>query len=289
MGIAGLGNQSLVEKVAADLPQLNKSFRLVGKYLVSDPEGFMQRPLQELASTAGVSEPSVVRFCRHYGFKGVPDFRIALAMSLAQSAQQSTFLEPHIGDKAVVNLAQKQGIAQAARTYADNDESMIIDSGSTAELFAATLRDAGRKVILTTALNIADSLRGATQHTIILPGGELRHESRSLTGRMVEASIANMNFDTIYLGADAIDVETGLSTFNGDEAHQNSAMIEVARRVVVMADSTKFRAPRLHRICAIDRIHTIITDTGLPDDIASALEERGVMVKRVKPRKGAYK
>ena len=136
---------------------------------------------------------------------------------------------------------------------------------------------------MTTGLNIVDALRGATQHSIMLPGGVLRHESRSLSGRMVENTLANMHFDALYLGADAIDPVSGLSTFNEEEAHQNTAMINVSRRIVVLADSTKFRAPGLHRFCEIERIHTIVTDTGLGDDVVAAIEARGVAVHRVEP------
>lgn len=276
---------SLIDTVSADLPELNKTFRRVAQYMLAAPEGFMHKPVQEIAAAVDVSEPSVIRFCRRYGFKGIPDFRIALAMALAngQAAERSSFLEPQITDKAVVNLAMKRAIARFARTLVGQDRSIIIDSGSTAQLFAETLRDADPLALMTTGLNIVDALRGAVQHSIMLPGGVLRHESRSLSGRMVEITLQNMHFDTVYLGADAIDPVSGLSTFNEDEAHQNTAMIHVARRVVVLADSTKFRAPGLHRFCDIERIHTIVTDTGLSDDVVASIEARGVSVHRVEP------
>lgn len=274
---------SLIETVSADLPELNKTFRRVAQYMLAAPEGFMHKPVQEIAAAAEVSEPSVIRFCRRYGFKGIPDFRIALAMALVNGSDRSAFLEPQITDKAVVNLALKRAIARFARTLVGPDRSIIIDSGSTAQLFAETLRDAEPLAVMTTGLNIVDALRGATQHSIMLPGGVLRHESRSLSGRMVENTLANMHFDALYLGADAIDPVSGLSTFNEEEAHQNTAMINVSRRIVVLADSTKFRAPGLHRFCEIERIHTIVTDTGLGDDIVAAIEARGVAVHRVEP------
>lgn len=277
--------RSLIETVSADLPELNKTFRRIARFMLAAPEGFMHKPVQEIAAAAEVSEPSVIRFCRRYGFKGVPDFRIALAMALVSGppAERSSFLEPQITDKVVVNLAQKRGIARFARTLVGDDRSIIIDSGSTAQLFAETLRNADPLAVMTTGLNIVDALRGARQHSIILPGGVLRHESRSLSGRMVESTLAHMHFDTLYLGADAIDPVSGLSTFNEEEAHQNAAMILVSRRIVVLADSSKFRAPGLHRFCDIERIHAIVTDTGLDEDVATSIEARGVAVHRVEP------
>ncbi|MGF7007588.1 transcriptional regulator [Aminobacter sp. BE322] len=279
--------QSLIELISNDLPELNKTFRRVGQYLLSAPDGFMHKPVQEIALAAEVSEPSVVRFCRRYGFKGLPDFRIALAMALARGSERSSYLEPRISDKAVVNLAQKKAIARFARSLVGTDRSIIVDSGSTAQLFAESLRDAAGLVIMTTALNIVDALRDASQHTVMLPGGTVRFESRSVSGRLVENTLASMRFDTVYLGADAIDPEFGLSTFNEDEAHQNTAMINVCQRVVVLADSTKFKAPALHRFCELDRIHSIVTDNGLPDEVTEMIEARGVTVHRVDPNDGS--
>ncbi|MEO5756367.1 MAG: DeoR/GlpR family DNA-binding transcription regulator, partial [Mesorhizobium sp.] len=216
--------------------------------------------------------------CRHYDFDGVPDFRIALAMSLvAENANPSRpFLEPTIADKAFVNRAMKMAVAREAVQLIDSDRSLILDSGSTIQYFAQHLRAASGRTILTTGLNIVETLWGCRQHTVMLPGGTVRFDARALTGRMVEQSLENMRFDTVYFGADSIDPEHGLSTFNEDEAHQNAAMANASRRLVVLVDSTKFRAPSLHRFCGIERIDTIVTDRNIPADIESSLRDRGV-------------
>ena len=53
----------------------------------------------------------------------------------------------------------------------ETDRSMILDSGSTLQLFAQHLRTASGRTILTTGLNIIETLWGSRQHTVILPGG----------------------------------------------------------------------------------------------------------------------
>src|SRR5687768_1940919 len=101
---------SMIEAISRQTPTLNKAFRRIASYLIASPGAFMHQPLQEIAKGAEVSEPSVVRFCRHFGFKGVPDFRIALAMSMARQGvgENASFLEPGVADKAVINLDQKR-------------------------------------------------------------------------------------------------------------------------------------------------------------------------------------
>lgn len=270
----------MIESIAADRARMSKAFSRIADVLVDDPAQFMTWSVKEIALAAGVSEPSVVRFCRHHGFNGVPEFRIALAMSLVteSAGARHPFLEPTVADKTFVNRQAKLAIAREAMKLIDTDRSMILDSGSTLQLFAQHLRTASGRTILTTGLNIVESLWGCRQHVIIMPGGTVRFDARALTGRMVEQSLENMRFDTVYFGADSIDPEEGLSTFNEEEAHQNVAMANACRRVVVLVDSTKFRAPSLHRFCGLDRIDTIVTDHNIPKDVENSLRSRGVNV-----------
>jgi DeoR family galactitol utilization operon repressor len=271
-------NGSLIRRIEADRPSLSKAFGRIADVLIEAPAQFMSWPVQEISAAAGVSDPSVVRFCRHYGFDGVPEFRIALAMSLVaeNSTSSLSFLEPTIADKAFVNRHMKLSVARKAVELIEADRSIILDSGSTLQLFAQQLRQIPGRTILTTGLNILETLWGCRQHTVILPGGMVRFDARALTGRMVEHALTNMRFDTVYFGADSIDPEEGLSTFNEDEAHQNVAMANVSKRVVVLVDSTKFRAPSLHRFCSIDRIDTIVTDRNISGDVEESLKGRGI-------------
>ena len=163
---------SLIGTIANNRSALSKAFARVADILIQDPGAFMNRSIQEIAVAAGVSEPSVVRFCRHYGYKGMPEFRIALAMALNESDSTSKrpFLEPMVEDKAFVNRDMKLAIAKQAVQLVEHDRSLIIDSGSTTQLFAWQLRTLSGRTILTTGLNIVEALWGCKQHTIILPG-----------------------------------------------------------------------------------------------------------------------
>ena len=271
---------SLIDRIVAERPSLSRAFGCVADALIEAPGDFMMRSIQDFAAVAGVSEPSVVRFCRHFGFDGVPEFRIALAMSLAAdtTAARRPFLEPNITDKAFVQRGMKLAVAKKAASLIDSDQSLILDSGSTVQMFAQHLRTVTGRTILTTSLGIVESLWGCDQHRVILPGGTVRFEARALTGRLVEQSLANMRFDTVYFGADSVNPEQGLSTYNEEEAHQNAAMAQTCQRIVVLVDSTKFRAPSLHRFCPIEDIDIIVTDHRVADEVVASLTERGVTV-----------
>ena len=282
--IAGSSDQSLVERINHDIPNLTKAGRCIAEHLIAKPTAFVHSSVQDIAKATKASEATVVRFCRRYGFSGIPDFRIALAQALAEPDFVSgrVIVEPKVSDKSLVNRRQKSAIARYAARFVENDRAVILDSGSTTELFAHELRSASGLVVMTTGLNVINSLALAPQHTLMVPGGTVRFESMSITGRMVESALATMNFDTAYLGADAIDPDRGLSTFREEEAHLNTAMAKASRRVVVLADSSKFRAPALHRFLDIESVHVIVTDSDLDDAVVRRIEACGVTIHRVK-------
>ncbi|MDO5620754.1 MAG: transcriptional regulator [Paracoccus sp. (in: a-proteobacteria)] len=274
-------NPGLLDQVRADLPAMTRANRRVADSLLAAPAAFVQEPIAQIAERAGVSEPSVLRFCRSYGFKGVADFRIALALAVAQGGSDPDRVEPNVMDKAVMNRAAKEAIAAAALHHLGAAGSILLDGGSTIEVFAHHLRRASALNIMTTGLNVAEVLHGAAQHRLMLPGGVLRPESWSLMGELVERTLAGLRFDIVFLGADAIDPDFGLSTYNEAEARQNGQMVGVSARVIVLADSTKFRAPRLHRCCGLDQVDLVITDDGIPPEIFNELTGRGIAVVRV--------
>ena len=70
----------------------------------------------------------------------------------------------------------------------------------------------------------------------------------------------------LFLGVDAIDLERGVSTHNEDEARLNRRMCEVAERIIVVTDSSKFNRSSLHKIIDTQRIDMIIVDEGIPAD-----------------------
>jgi DeoR family transcriptional regulator of aga operon len=93
--------------------------------------------------------------------------------------------------------------------------------------------------IITNALNIAAELSGASLE-VILTGGTLRKNSFSLVGPIAEETLYRLNGDILFLAVDGFDVHHGLTTPNLLEAKVNRAMMDVARTVVVVCDSSKF-------------------------------------------------
>jgi DeoR family transcriptional regulator of aga operon len=185
--------------------------------------------------------------------------------------------------KQLQHRGEKLRIAQAAAELIQDGETIILDSGTTTEEIARQIRKAeftGINVI-TNALNIALVLIDVPFVRLIMPGGILRRESKSLSGHMAEAAMANLQADRLYLGADGLDPEIGVMTPHLAEAELNAKMIRISRQVVAVADSSKLQRRNISLIAKVEQLHMLITDSAAPAEAVEALRLRGVEVRLV--------
>lgn len=73
----------LLERLSGAMNSLRRSERKVGELVAEDPTFVVSATMAQLAEGAGVSEPTVMRFCTGLGFDGFQAFKIALAQALA--------------------------------------------------------------------------------------------------------------------------------------------------------------------------------------------------------------
>ena len=253
---------------------LPAKLRAIAAFVAEDPSEFIRMTSREICARLGTSEPTLIRFCRSLGFAGLAEFRIELALALAAQSTGAA-VHPQAADRRLANPEAKRRIAAAAMELLADDRAVLIDNGSTVELVAESLGqsdDHPAMTIMTSGLMVAQHAMRNGRHRVMLTGGVIRPSTGSLTGRLAESSLAGMNFDTFVMGADSIDPEGGLSTYSEDEAHVTRAMVDASSRVIVLADHTKFRASRLHRICGLSRVAILITDRDPTPEIRSALD-----------------
>jgi DeoR family transcriptional regulator of aga operon len=79
----------------------------------------------------------------------------------------------------------------------------------------------------------------------------------------------------LFLGVDGFDLERGITTHYEPEAMLNRRMVEAARVVAAITDSSKFGRVCLHRIIAVSELDILLTDTGAPEDIRQASQQLG--------------
>ena len=176
----------------------------------------------------------------------------------------------------------KRRIATAAASRVDDHVASVgLTGGTTTTEVARELAGRQELTVVTNALNIAAELALRPQLKLIVTGGTARSESYELVGPLAEAALSGMNLDLAIVGVDGISVAGGLTTHHDIEAHTNHVLISRARRVIVVADASKVGKLAFVRICALDCVDELITDTSAAPAELRALAEAGVTVTTV--------
>ena len=184
--------------------------------------------------------------------------------------------EPGFEDKLVLERPEKTSIARAAAGLVRPGTAIAIAAGTTTFALAQCLLDVPGLTVVTNSLRVANLFSGNHSPdvaSVVLTGG-MRTASDALVGPVADLTIASLHFDTLFLGCTGLDPEVGLSTPNLAEAETNRALIKVARRVVVLADHTKWGVVSLASFAPVEKVSVLVTDVLLPADAHASLAGR---------------
>lgn len=198
---------------------------------------------------------------------------------------QMAMIEPSLAEKEDQYQAEKAAIARLAVTLVKRGDTIFLDAGSTTRQIARELRHHQGVTVVTNALNIAWEL-ASSELELVVTGGQVRRGILSQVGPLADHAIAAVHVDKLFLAANGIDLEKGVTTPNPVEAQTKRAMVERASEVILVADRSKFGRITFSRICGLDRVHRVITDDRLPLNTANALAAAGVKV-HLAPTKGS--
>ncbi|SJZ61622.1 DeoR/GlpR family DNA-binding transcription regulator [Sediminibacterium ginsengisoli] len=194
-----------------------------------------------------------------------------------------TLKNPYAGDRSVnekekINASEKENIGKAAAALIEQNDCIVIGSGTTVQALARHIQPQGSLTVITAALPVAATLIHHPETEILQLGGVLRKSSLSATGSYAEKILDDFSCSKFFLGVDGIDVEFGLTTTNAAEAQLNRKMIKIAQKTIVLADSSKFGKRGYGKICRLEDVQQIITDKGISPHTAGVLKSMGIEV-----------
>jgi DeoR family transcriptional regulator of aga operon len=189
--------------------------------------------------------------------------------------------------KIAKHSAEKQRIGAAAAALVAPGMVIGLNGGTTTTEVARALAqrpdltgsaDGGQLTVVTNALNIANELLVRSRMKVVVTGGVVRAQSFELVGPLGGALLREVTLDIALLGVDAIDPELGAAAHHEGEAAMNALMVERARRVAIIADSSKLGEHAFARICPVDRIATLVTDSNADARVVAGFRAAGVEV-----------
>lgn len=185
--------------------------------------------------------------------------------------------EPPFAAIAVERLAEKRRIGQAAAGLVADGQTIMVDIGTTTLQLARQLH--GRRLtVITSNLAVVEELLPDAEIELVVLGGVVRRNYRSLVGVLAEDALRQLSADIAFLGASGVRDDLSVMDTTMVEVPIKRGMISASRRAVLLVDSAKFRMHGSVRICGADELDAVVTDATMEEPGVPALVRAGVDV-----------
>jgi DeoR/GlpR family transcriptional regulator of sugar metabolism len=161
-----------------------------------------------------------------------------------------------------VRVDEKRAIARAAVSLIDPGATIAIDSGTTTYQLALILPENLDLMVASHSLPVLSALSARKGLRVIGIGGELHPVTQDFSGLATHDAIANLNLSLLFLTTMGL-TERGVFCASDHEALVKRKLVEVAERVVLLADSTKLTTSAMIRVCSLRDIDCVIMDEGI--------------------------
>jgi DeoR/GlpR family transcriptional regulator of sugar metabolism len=228
-----------------------------------DSSGFVS--VTELASRLGVSDMTVRRDLRKLARNG-----LVRMVHGGASAVRSALHPPEFTGRAEEYAQSKQAIGEAVVADLDPRAVVAVDAGTTTYAAVQALPLDFLGTVVTHSIPVMQLALARGLGSVVGLGGELLHSSQAFIGpRTVEAT-KGLRVDTLLLGAAAVDTH-GVYVFTDIERPTKLALMGIARRTLLLIDSSKFETSAPVLLCDWDAITGVVTDAEPTPDLARRL------------------
>jgi len=173
-------------------------------------------------------------------------------------------------------IEEKEAIGRACAGMMRSNQSVIIDAGTTVYHVARQLHEKSPQIV-TNSLPVAQLFAASARVELVLSGGVVYPRLGVLVGPLAVESFSHIHADVAIMSAGGITLE-GLTNSHSLLIDTQLAMMHAAARVIFCLDHTKFNRSSVTRLCGLESIHTIVTDSAAPEGLIRELKSRGIEV-----------
>jgi len=224
-----------------------------------------------LAQELGVSDMTVRRDLDLLDERGL----VSKVHGGATAVRAGALYEPGFAAKLERQQAEKDAIAGAAVELIEPGTAIGLSAGTTTYALARRLLAISGLTVVTNSVPVAEVLHrhGRRDQTIILTGG-VRTPSDALVGQFAVAALRTVHVDLVFMGVHGMDPHSGFTTPNLLEAETDRALVEAGRRLIVVADHSKWGVVGIGSFARLGQADLLITDDGLTDQARAVLSEQ---------------
>lgn len=178
-----------------------------------------------------------------------------------------------IGSTQSSNFKEKKMLAEAVAGIIKDGDTLFINSGTTVEQVAAALKGKSNINVVTNSLSVATIAGEIPSFRVILLGGEINSQFGFTYGGDALAQLENYTANWAILSVDGINVTCGITTCHAEEALVNRAMINNARKTMIVADHTKIGKAGFARVCdKLDNVQVVTNSKDTADLVKNNID-----------------
>lgn len=237
---------------------------------IAEESGFVS--LQRLVAEVGVSESTIRRDLEYLDAQG----------QLHRTRGGAAYAGDSLTDFDIrqnQSSLEKRRIAQRTADMISAGETVLLDGGTTTLEVARHLHSKSMQVV-TNSLPIASLLMNQPEVELIFIGGYVYPKTGVALGEQAIVALKNINVSRLVMSTGGITAE-GLFNSNALLVETERQMIEVAQRVTLVADSSKFGRRALSHLCPLSSVHEVVTDDGVGEEWRQVMESNGIRMEVV--------
>lgn len=182
------------------------------------------------------------------------------------------------------NIESKIEVAELAAQFIEEGQLVALDSGTTSlELARVIKRKFKLLTVITNSLIIANELAGVKGITLVLTGGVYKDDEAAFISDIASSFFSKLSIQTFFLTTCGISVDKGVTYWRMDEISIQEKMMEVSDKIFVIADSSKLGVNSLVKMCDVNRVSMIITDSYATEEQIKPFKDKGIKI--IKPTK----
>jgi DeoR family ulaG and ulaABCDEF operon transcriptional repressor len=227
----------------------------------------------DLVDLTGTSEATIRRDIASLYVKGHLR-RVRGGAEAVNPPEQSALIGRPFSVNQGINIGAKRAIGLAAAALCSDGEPIIINGGTTTYQMVSHLANK-RLSVFTNSFPIAEYLLHNSRNSVVIPGGTVYREQNVILSPFGGVVASHFYARKMFMGCQGLGAH-GLMETDPMVVQSELGLIGQADELIVLADSSKFKAKSSLILCALERITTVITDDGVRDEDRQMLESAGV-------------
>lgn len=190
--------------------------------------------------------------------------------------------EPSYQTREIKHYKEKKAIGERAVELVKDEDVIAVDIGTTTLEFAKALVGKRRVTVITNSMKIAMVLSEDADIRVLMVGGEVRRGEFSVSGFLADNDMGHFITDKYFIGVGGLSLSKGITDYHLEESNLRRIVIKNTQKVIALADYSKIGAVAMNKICGLDQVDTLVTDSNVESFVVEGVRDNNVEVIQVK-------